>query len=89
MPLHAQILCIGGNVLFALLFLIAAQLSLAEGSYGLATFLAFLAVAAGYSSWVLLKFRRYLSAEATLERELHIEQLREELEALRSNNRNA
>jgi hypothetical protein len=35
---------------------------------------------------VLLKFRRYLSAEATLERELHIEQLREEIDKLKANN---
>lgn len=89
MPLHAQILCIGGNILFALVFLIAAQQSLAEGSYGLASFMALLSASAIYSCWVLLKFRRYLSAEETLERELHIEQLRAELEALRSESRNA
>lgn len=89
MPLHAQILCIGGNILFALVFLIAAQQSVAEGSFGLASFLGLLAASAIYSCWVLLKFRRYLSAEATLERELHIEQLRAELEAMRVENRNA
>ncbi len=89
MPMHAQILCIGGNILFALVFLIAAQQSLAEGSYGLASFMTLLAVSAIYSCWVLLKFRRYLSAEETLERELHIEQLRAELDQLRSDNRNA
>jgi hypothetical protein len=87
MPLHAQILCIGGNILFALVFLIAAQQSTVEGTYGLASFLALLAASAIYSCWVLLKFRRYLSAEATLERELHIEQLRAELEALRASDR--
>jgi hypothetical protein len=84
MPLHAQILCIGGNALFALFFLVAAQQTMVEGSYGLALFLAFLAAAAIYSCWVLVKFRRYLSAEETLERELHIEQLRTEIERLRA-----
>lgn len=87
MPLHAQVLCIGGNILFALVFLIAAQMSLTEGSFGLASFLAFLAASAIYSCWVLLKFRRYLSAEATLERELHIEQLHAEIDALKSSDR--
>lgn len=89
MPLHAQVLCIGGNILFALVFLIAAQQSLAEGSFGLASFLALLAASAIYSCWVLLKFRRYLSAEESLARELHVEQLRAELDQLRSENRNA
>lgn len=84
MPLHAQILCIGGNALFAFFFLVAAQQSMVGGDYGLALFLAFLAAAAIYSSWVLVKFRRYLSAEETLERELHIEQLRAEIEQLKA-----
>lgn len=84
MPLHAQILCIGGNALFALFFVIAAQGVMTDGNYGLALFLALLAAAAIYSGWVLLKFRRYLSAEAALERELHIEQLREEIERLKA-----
>jgi hypothetical protein len=87
MPLHAQILCIGGNIVFALVFLIAAQQSMVAGNYGLAAFLALLAASAIYSCWVLLKFRRYLSAEESLERELHIEQLRAELEQLRSESR--
>lgn len=86
MPLHAQIACIGGNGLFALLFLIAAQGAFATGDFGLATFMLMLAVAGGYSVWVLLKFRRYLSAEEALERELHIEKLREEIDQLRANN---
>jgi hypothetical protein len=86
MPLHAQALCIGGNGLFAFFFLIAAQQSMAEGNYGLALFLALLAIAAIYSCWVLLKFRRYLSAEEALERELHIERLKEELDILKANN---
>lgn len=86
MPFHAQVLCIGGNALFALFFLIAAQGVMVEGKYGLALFLAFLAAAAVYSVWVLLKFRKYLSAEEALERELHIERLREEIEALKANN---
>jgi hypothetical protein len=86
MPFHAQVLCIGGNALFALFFLIGAQGVMVEGNYGLALFLAFLAVAAIYSVWVLLKFRRYLSAEEALERELHIEKLREEIETLKANN---
>ena len=35
---------------------------------------------------VLVKFRRYLSAEQSIERELRIEQLREEIDQLRANN---
>lgn len=89
MPLHAQILCIGGNILFALVFLVVAQQSMTEGSLGLAAFLALLGASAIYSCWVLLKFRRYLSAQATLERELYIEQLRAELEQLRPGDINA
>ena len=87
MPVHAQILCIGGNVLFALVFLIATQQSMTSGSYGIATFLALLAASAIYSSWVLVKFKRYLSADDTLERELHIEQLRAEIDALKAGER--
>ena len=84
MPLHAQVLCIGGNALFAFFFLVAAQQTMVEGNYGLAAFLAFLGAAAIYSCWVLLKFRRYLSAEETTERELHIEQLRAEIDQLKA-----
>lgn len=86
MPLHAQIVCVGGNGLFALLFVIAAQGAFANGDFSLAVFLLVLAAAGAYSVWVLVKFRRYLSAEETLERELHIEKLREEIDRLRANN---
>ncbi len=37
--------------------------------------------------WVLTKFRHYLSAEASLERELHIERLKEEIDTLKANNK--
>lgn len=87
MPLHAQILCIGGNGLFALFFLVAAQGVMVEGNYGLALFMAVLAAAAAYTCWVLTKFRHYLAAEATLERELHIERLKEEIDTLKANNK--
>jgi len=87
MPLHAQFLCIGGNVLFALLFLIAAAGANANNDAGLTLFLLVMAIAAGYSVWVLLKFRRHLSAEGQLERELYIERLREELDLLKANNK--
>lgn len=86
MPLHAQILCIGGNAMFALLFLVATQGAFVAGDFGLATFLAALTIAAAYSTWVLLKFRRYLSAEQALEREMHVERLREEIDRLKANN---
>jgi len=84
MPLHAQIACIGGNGVFALLFLIAAQGAFVEGSFGLAAFMIVLGCAAAYSVWVLVKFRHYLSAEAAQERELHTEKLKLEIEALKA-----
>jgi hypothetical protein len=87
MPLHAQVICIGGNVLFAAFFLIGAQAGFAEGNSGMFAVMIVLAAAAAYSVWVLMKFRRYLSIEAAMERELHIERLREELDALKANNR--
>jgi hypothetical protein len=86
MPLHAQIVSIGGNGLFALIFLIAAGTGLETRDTGMAMFMAALAAAALYTTWVLLKFRKYLSAEASVERELHIEQLREEIDRLKANN---
>jgi hypothetical protein len=86
MPLHAQIICIGGNALFALIFLIGATTASAEGDGGLAGFLTALMVAALYTGWVLLKFRKYLSAEIALQRELEIERLYEEIQTLRANN---
>ncbi|HOZ28900.1 MAG TPA: hypothetical protein PLH23_18930 [Hyphomonadaceae bacterium] len=86
MPLHAQIICIGGNVLFALFFVIGAGAGLSERNFSMAFVMIALAVAAAYSVWVLAKFRRYLDAEAVLERELHIERLREEIDTLRANN---
>ena len=86
MPLHAQIICIGGNVLFALFFMIGAGAGFGEGNSGMFAVMAAFAMAAAYSVWVLIKFRRYLDAEAVLERELHIEKLREELDTLRANN---
>ena len=93
MPLHAQIACIGGNGLFALLFLIAAlgsgatsdcSTATTTGGFGLAAFLLILAAAAAYTCWVLVKFRHYLSAEAATERELHVEKLQLEIEALKA-----
>ena len=86
MPLHAQIACMGGNGLFALLFLLAAQGAFANGESGMAMFMLMLGGAAAYTCWVLLKFRRYLSAEESIARELHIERLREEIDALKANN---
>jgi hypothetical protein len=86
MPLHAQIICIGGNGVFAFLFLIAGVQGFSSGDSGLALFLFALGGAAAYSCWVLLKFRRYLGVEQSAERELHIEQLREEIDKLRANN---
>lgn len=44
-------------------------------------------VAAAYSVWVLAKFRRYLDVEAVMERELNIERMREEIDALKANNK--
>jgi hypothetical protein len=87
MPLHAQIICIGGNVLFALFFLIGAGAGFGEGNSGMFAVMIVFAIAAGYSVWVLMKFRHYLSAEAALERELHIEQLRGEIDTLKANNK--
>ena len=89
MPLHAQIACIGGNCLFAFFFLIAGGQGFVEGSYGLAVFMALLAGAAIYTAWVLMKFRKYLGAEEAVERELHIERLREEIDQLKANNKPA
>lgn len=86
MPLHAQVICIGGQGVFALLFAIAGFGQLSEGDSGLGWFLIALAVAGLYTLWVLLKFRRYLGAEQALEREAHIERLREEIDQLRANN---
>jgi hypothetical protein len=84
--MHAQILCIGGNGLFALFFGLVGLNLLSKGDFGPAVILLVLTVAAAYTLWVLLKFRKYLSAEETLEREVHIERLREELETLKANN---
>jgi hypothetical protein len=86
MPLYAQIICIGGNGLFAFFFALAGFMSFGKGesgeaSPGLGVFLLLLAAAALYSMWVLLKFRRYLSAEQALEREAHIADLRSQLDA--------
>lgn len=87
MPLHAQILCIGGNVLFAIFFLIGAGAGFSDGNFSMAFVMALFGVAAAYSVWVLTKFRRYLDAEAVMERELHIERMREEIDILKANNK--
>jgi hypothetical protein len=81
MPLHAQIICIGGNALLGVLMLIAAAQGFSGGDLGLAVFLMMLASACGYTIWVLLKFRHYLGKEATQEREAHLAQLRHEMDA--------
>lgn len=86
MPLHAQIACIGGNGLFAFLFVIAGSMAWSEGDSGMAVFMFALALAAGYTCWVLQKFRRYLSAEESIRRELLIERMREEIDVLKANN---
>ena len=87
MPLHAQILCIGGNVLFAIFFLVGAGAGLSEGNFSMAFVMTLFGLAAAYSVWVLAKFRHYLDAEAVMERELHIERMREEIEVLKANNK--
>lgn len=84
MPLHAQIACIGGNAFFALIFLLAAQCGLATGNFGMVAFMVILAGAASYTCWVLVKFRHYLSIEAAIERELHVERLEAEIAALKA-----
>ena len=66
-------------------FLAAATIIVYAGAI-IVTFLFVMMLAAGYTCWVLLKFRHYLSAEAAMERELHIEQLREEIDKLKANN---
>jgi hypothetical protein len=86
MPLHAQIVCFGGNAVFALIFLLGAVAASDEGDSGLAAFLTVLMVAALYCGWVLLKFRKYLSAEVAMQRDLEIERLYEEIQTLRANN---
>ncbi|MBI1339782.1 hypothetical protein GC169_06185 [bacterium] len=64
MPLHAQIICIGGNALLALLFAVAALAGGGdENAPPMLLMLAFAGVCA-YSAWVLIKFRNFLAAEA-------------------------
>ncbi|HEV7690844.1 MAG TPA: hypothetical protein VGO52_08480 [Hyphomonadaceae bacterium] len=86
MPLHAQIACIGGNCFFALIFLIAAGQGLSANEMGMAAFMAALAACAVYTAWVLLKFRKYLSAEDSIARELAMERMQEEIDQLKANN---
>ena len=81
MPLHAQIICIGGNALLGVLMLIAAAQGFTTGDFGLAVFLTALGAACSYTIWVLMKFRRYLGEEATMEREAHLAQLKQAMEA--------
>ncbi len=92
MPLHAQIVCIGGNALLAFLFLVAGLIGdkdAVDGDGGFRMLMFALCGMCAYTVWVLLKFRRYLSAEVAMERELHIEQLREEIDRLKANNGDA
>jgi hypothetical protein len=84
MPAHAQIVCIGGNCLFAFFFMVAAGMGFSSGDFAMAMFMTALAGAALYSAWVLVKFRKYLGAEATIERELHIEKLKDEIELMKA-----
>lgn len=86
MPVHAQVICIGGNGLFSLFFFLAGAGLFTEGQLGPAVLLFVMTVAAAYSAWVLLKFRKYLSAEQSVERELRIERMQEEIDQLKANN---
>ncbi|MEZ5937236.1 MAG: hypothetical protein R3C52_03355 [Hyphomonadaceae bacterium] len=63
MPLHAQILCIGGNVVFAMFFLFATGQLLDQHQTGPAFLTLVLMGAAIYSAWVLNKYRRALRRE--------------------------
>jgi hypothetical protein len=65
MPLHAQVLCIGGNVLIAAILALAGFVSFdpETGGPGLGVFLLLLAGSALYSAWVHLKFKRMLAEE--------------------------
>ena len=58
MPLHAQILCIGGNVLFAIFFLIGAGAGFSDGNFSMAFVMALFGVAAAASVVYLLAERR-------------------------------
>lgn len=86
MPVHAQIVCIGGNALFALFFFLAGAGLFTEGDLGPAVMLFAMMAAAAYSAWVLLKFRKYLGAEQSVERELRMERMQEEIDQLKANN---
>jgi hypothetical protein len=73
MPLHAQIICIGGNGLIALAFGLMGLVAWGtEQAVGL--FLLAIAGIAGYSAWVTIKFRGYLAREAARNREQAPEQ---------------
>ena len=84
MPLHGQITCIGGNGLFTLLFFFAGLMNL-EADFGVAVFMIALAISGGYTCRLLFQFHIYLSAEQAVERQAHIERLREAIDVLRAN----
>ncbi len=86
MPVHAQVICIGGNGLFALFFFLAGAGLFTEGQLGPAVLLFAMTAAAAYSAWVLLKFRKFLSAEDAMERNLRMERMQEEIDLLKANN---
>ncbi|MDP3736026.1 MAG: hypothetical protein Q8R02_01475 [Hyphomonadaceae bacterium] len=86
MPVHAQVICIGGNGLFALFFFLVGVGLFTEGQLGPAILLFAMTAAASYSAWVLLKFRKFLSAEDAMERNLRMERMQEEIDQLKANN---
>ena len=86
MPIHAQVICIGGNALFALFFFLAGAGLFTEGQLGPAIIMFVMTGAAAYSGWILLKFRKYLGDEAVKERELNMERMQEEIDQLKANN---
>lgn len=67
--------------------MLGAGAGFSEGSFSMALVMTVFAAAAAYSVWVLTKLRHFLSAEASLERELRIERLKEEIDTLKANNK--
>lgn len=70
MPLHAQLICLGGNLFLVLLFVVAGLGGFADGDVPLGIGMSALAGVAGYSMHVVLKYRRHLDEELARQHEV-------------------
>ena len=83
MPLHVKVVCIGLNILTALVIGLIAIFTFFDHKPALSLFFTVWAATAGYSAYEMDKVRRYLNEQAARRGELQVVDLKDRLNETR------